>query len=104
MSYKNIPSSEFSSLDHGVYNRLKSSNIRECVRIARLAKNDFAQVNRIIDTFAKYGGTTRAVRFDSISSKIGTASSSKASLGSSIHFFLSSDFASRSHIPYSLNG
>jgi DNA replicative helicase MCM subunit Mcm2 (Cdc46/Mcm family) len=38
-----------------VYNRLKSSNIRECVRIARLAKNDTAQVNKIIDTFAKYG-------------------------------------------------
>jgi serine/threonine protein phosphatase PrpC len=41
----------------GVYNRLKSSNIRECVRIARLARNDSAQVNRIVDTFAKYGGT-----------------------------------------------
>jgi hypothetical protein len=40
----------------GVFNRLKSSNIRECVRIARLARNDYAQVNRIIDTFAKYGG------------------------------------------------
>jgi MoxR-like ATPase len=39
----------------GVYNRLKSSNIRECVRIARLAKNDSAQVNKIISTFAKYG-------------------------------------------------
>jgi hypothetical protein len=39
----------------GVYNRLKSSNIRECVRIDRLAKNDSAQVNRIVDTFAKYG-------------------------------------------------
>ena len=39
----------------GVYNRLKSSNIRECVRIARLAKNDSAQVNKIICTFAKYG-------------------------------------------------
>ena len=39
----------------GVFNRLKSSNIRECVRIARLAKNDPAQVNRIIKTFAKYG-------------------------------------------------
>jgi Holliday junction DNA helicase RuvB len=38
----------------GVYNRLKSSNIRECVRIARLVKNDSAQVNRTIDTFAKY--------------------------------------------------
>jgi holliday junction DNA helicase RuvB len=39
----------------GVYNRLKSSNIRECVRIARLVRNDSAQVNRIIDTFVKYG-------------------------------------------------
>jgi hypothetical protein len=38
----------------GVYNRLKSSNIRECVRIARLAKNDNTQVNRIVNTFAKY--------------------------------------------------
>ena len=38
----------------GVYNRLRSSNIRECVRIARLAKNDSAQVNRIIDTFVRY--------------------------------------------------
>ena len=38
-----------------VFNRLKSSNIRECVRIARLAKNDPTQVNRILDTFAKYG-------------------------------------------------
>jgi DNA polymerase III delta prime subunit len=38
-----------------VYNILKSTNIRECVRIARLARNDPAQVNRIIDTFAKYG-------------------------------------------------
>ena len=39
----------------GVYNTLKSSNLRECIRIARLARNDSAQVNRIIDTFAKYG-------------------------------------------------
>ena len=38
-----------------VFNKLKSSNIRECVRIARLARNDPEQVNRIIDTFAKYG-------------------------------------------------
>jgi hypothetical protein len=37
-----------------VFNRLKSSNIRECIRIARLAKNDPVQVSRIIDTFAKY--------------------------------------------------
>jgi hypothetical protein len=42
----------------GVYNRLKSSNTGECVRIARLARNDSAQVNRIIDTFAKYGVMT----------------------------------------------
>jgi holliday junction DNA helicase RuvB len=41
----------------GVFNRLKSSNIRECVRIARLARNNSAQVNKIIDTFAKYGTT-----------------------------------------------
>jgi hypothetical protein len=34
---------------------VKSSNIRECVRIARLAKNDPAQVNKIIYTFGKYG-------------------------------------------------
>jgi hypothetical protein len=40
----------------GVYNRLKNTNIRECVRIARLAKNDSARVSRIVDTFAKYGG------------------------------------------------
>jgi hypothetical protein len=39
----------------GVFNRLKTSNIRECVRIARLAGNDSVQVNQIIDTFAKYG-------------------------------------------------
>src|SRR5918992_231421 len=39
-----------------VYSRLKSTNIRECVRIARLTKNDPAQVNRIVDTFAKYSG------------------------------------------------
>jgi hypothetical protein len=40
----------------GVFNRLKSSNIRERVRIARLTGDDYAQVDRIIDTFAKYGG------------------------------------------------
>ena len=38
-----------------VFKRLKSANVRECVRIARLAKNGYAQVNKIIDTFAKYG-------------------------------------------------
>jgi Holliday junction DNA helicase RuvB len=46
----------------GVYNKLKSSNIRECVRIARLAKNDSTQVNRIIDTFSKYdSGMTETI-------------------------------------------
>ena len=44
-------------ISDGVYNRLKSSNIRECVRIVRLARDDSAQVNRIIGTFAKYGMT-----------------------------------------------
>ena len=39
----------------GVYNRLKSSNIRECIRIARFARNDYAKASQIIDTFAKYG-------------------------------------------------
>jgi DNA polymerase III delta prime subunit len=37
-----------------VFNKLKSSNIRECVRIARLAKNDSSQVDKIIETFTKY--------------------------------------------------
>jgi hypothetical protein len=40
---------------NGVLHKLRSSNIRECVRIARLVKNDPAQINRIIHTFAKYG-------------------------------------------------
>ena len=39
---------------NSVFNKLKSSNIRECVRIARLAKNDPSKVNKIIETFAKY--------------------------------------------------
>ena len=43
----------------GVFNRLKSSNIRECIRIARLAKNNTVQVNKIIDTFVKYEMTTK---------------------------------------------
>jgi Holliday junction DNA helicase RuvB len=37
-----------------VFHKLKSSNVRECVRIARLVKNDPSQVNKIIETFAKY--------------------------------------------------
>ena len=37
-----------------VYNGLKSSNIRECVRIARLSRNNPDHVSRIIDTFVKY--------------------------------------------------
>jgi len=38
----------------GVFNRLRSSNIRDCVRIARLAKNDINQVDKIIDIIVKY--------------------------------------------------
>ena len=37
-----------------VYNRLKSTNIRECIRIARLAGNNPEQANRIVDIFAMY--------------------------------------------------
>jgi MoxR-like ATPase len=39
-----------------VFNRLKSTNIRECVRIARLIGNDtdLAKLDKIIETFTKY--------------------------------------------------
>ena len=37
-----------------VFNRFKTANIRECVRIARLTKNDISKVQLIIDTFRKY--------------------------------------------------
>jgi hypothetical protein len=37
-----------------VFHKLKSSSIRECVRIARLTKNDPAQVNRVMDIFLKH--------------------------------------------------
>lgn len=38
-----------------VFNRLKSRNIRECVRIARLAGgNDASRTRKVIDTFVKY--------------------------------------------------
>src|SRR5712692_4474855 len=39
-----------------VYNRIKSTNIRECVRIARLIGNNtnLAKLDKIIDTFTKY--------------------------------------------------
>jgi MoxR-like ATPase len=47
---------------NSVFHKLKSSNIRECVRIARLVKNDPAQVNEMIETFAKYGKTDMVVR------------------------------------------
>ncbi|MFZ0344702.1 MAG: hypothetical protein WAL24_06045 [Nitrososphaeraceae archaeon] len=41
---------------------MKSPNIRECVRIARLARYDSVQIIRIIDTFAKYGsGMTETI-------------------------------------------
>ena len=43
-----------------VFNRLKSANIRECIRIARLVGSDsnLAQVDRIIEIFAKYNPIT----------------------------------------------
>jgi holliday junction DNA helicase RuvB len=37
-----------------VFNRFKTANIRECLRIARLTKNDISKVQLIIDTFTKY--------------------------------------------------
>jgi hypothetical protein len=37
-----------------VYNRLKTTNIRECVRIARLAKNNAERLDQIVDIFSKY--------------------------------------------------
>jgi hypothetical protein len=46
----------------GVYNRLKSSNIRECVRIARLARNDITQINLIVDMFARYATNNGPLR------------------------------------------
>jgi hypothetical protein len=47
--------------EYDAKNNTFNSNIRECVRIARLAKNNSAQVDKIIDTFAKYGTTDMAV-------------------------------------------
>jgi Holliday junction DNA helicase RuvB len=43
-----------------VFNRLRSTNIRECIRIARLAGSDInlAQVDRIIEIFSKYNAVT----------------------------------------------
>ena len=38
-----------------VFNRLKTRNIRECIRIARLVGgNDVSKINRVIDTFDRY--------------------------------------------------
>jgi len=47
-----------------VYNRLRSTNIRECVRMARLIGNDtdLAKLDRIIDTFTKYAALCSANR------------------------------------------
>src|SRR5437879_3404706 len=40
-----------------VFNRLKSTNIRECVRLARLTRSEsnLAKLDQIIETFTKYG-------------------------------------------------
>lgn len=42
-----------------VFNRLKSTNVREFVRIARLTwgKDDPSELNKIIEVFAKYSDT-----------------------------------------------
>jgi Holliday junction DNA helicase RuvB len=43
-----------------VFNRLKSTNIRECIRIARLTHGDIdvSKLDKILETFAKYGAGT----------------------------------------------
>jgi Holliday junction DNA helicase RuvB len=43
-----------------VFNRLKSTNIRECVRIARLTRgnNNLSKLDNIIETFGKYTPST----------------------------------------------
>jgi holliday junction DNA helicase RuvB len=38
-----------------VFNKLKSTNVRECVRIARLAGNQISKVQQVIEISAKYG-------------------------------------------------
>jgi hypothetical protein len=40
-----------------VFNKLKSTNVRECVRMARLAGNDMSKVHHVIDAFAKYNSS-----------------------------------------------
>jgi Holliday junction DNA helicase RuvB len=37
-----------------VFKKLESTNVRECLRIARLAGNDVPNVQNVIDTFGKY--------------------------------------------------
>src|SRR5437588_7504098 len=43
-----------------VFNRLKSTNIRECIRIARLTRGDIdlSKLDRILETFVKYSAVT----------------------------------------------
>ena len=43
-----------------VFNRLKSTNIRECVRLARLTRSEsnLPKLERIIETFVKYASST----------------------------------------------
>jgi hypothetical protein len=55
----------------GVSNRLKSTNIRECVRIARLVRsdNDLDRLDKIIVTFAKYAPSIVAKDLDAPASK-----------------------------------
>jgi Holliday junction DNA helicase RuvB len=41
-----------------VFNKLKSANIRECIRIARLARDNLSEIQKVIDTFLKYSDSS----------------------------------------------
>jgi len=49
-----------------VFNKLKSTNIRECVRIARLIRgnNNLSKLDNIIETFTKYDAATFGKNLD----------------------------------------
>ncbi len=42
-----------------VWNKIRSGNIRDCIRIARMAKS-LEDVNFIVNTYLKYGSTSSA--------------------------------------------
>ena len=45
-------------IDEAVFNKLKSANIRECIRIARLARDNLSEIQKVIDTFLKYSDSS----------------------------------------------